>query len=821
MKSLTRKIAFLCIVILATAAAGVAQNQETGDMAKSKWSFQGPHNEQANYPKPFDGVAYDVSPPGFCWWRVIDKEGAPATAAQAKYRLKITDASGKTAYDSGILDITAHVPGKALKPGVYTWTVDAVGPRGGIIDKWPVRSFTINKGAVEQPWVPAEELLKRVPKEHPRCIFLKKDLPKIRATLDTTRREAFESLMKAAHKALKCDMPTEPTYGKLADSDPRGARMLYHPEVGKITRLLESNMNPMALFYVLTGDERMGQKAKNMMLEVVKWDPSGVTSWYQKGGHGPALRIFRVIAQTYDWTYDLLSDEEREAVKKNLLYRGNEMLKALRNQDFYYKSGSSHYGRIICYTGEFAVALAEEPDAAAWLDYSNRGVMTAFPHWGGPGGGWNEGMGYALGYNSLHTPPMTTVSRATGYDLWQHPYFKQARYFFMYCVNLRGEIKPFGDGEQGKVGSGAGIASLLFFHANQYNDPATKWYIRQFQAKDGTPPEVAWRPAIFVEDHVQPKKPDNMPHDALFPGIGWVAMHSDLADPENDLHVLFKSSPYGSVSHSYADQNTFAIMKGGKALASVSGHYWPTYGAPFHAEYTRQTVAKNGILVNGKGQIVRQRSANGSIVDFQTSDLIGYACGEAANAYGGMLNRFRRHVVQIRPGVVLVVDDLEAPEASEFQWLFQTKQKLVQMNEKDQAFVSKRGDEAMKVQLVTPGGFGFDETNAWIVEPTKGYEDKMDKRGGRIPPKQWHFTGTTKAKGKARRIAAIMTVAEDGVMPECSLERDGEMVNARIAQPGSTAQIRIDLSTDKAGKAPIIEIEVKPAKGKAEKLSVK
>ena len=790
-------------------------------MAKpKKRSFEGKHPDSANYPKPRDGAEFDITPPGFCWWRVVDKDGKPAPAAEVKYRLRVLDAKGEDVYRSPLLGITADVPTETFPPGAYTWTVDAVARGDKVVDRWPKRAFKIRRDAHEQPWIPAKELLARVPREHPRCIFLKKDLPHVRETLKTTRKEAFAHLMSEARRGLKAKMPKEPTFGEVRKTDEKRARMIYHPEVGRLTRAVESRMNPMALAYVLTGEKQYGEKAKRMLMEVVSWDPAGVTSLYQKGGHGPSLRILRVLAQTYDWLYDLLNEDERAKVKANLIYRGNEMLQYLRKHDFCYRSGSSHDGRLICYLGEFAVALAEEPEAAAWLDYSNRGVMTVFPHWGGEGGGWNEGMGYALGYNHIHTPPMTTVSRATGFDLWEHPYFKKARYFFMYCVNLRGEIKPFGDGEQGGVGSGSGIASLLFFHANRYGDPSTKWFIRQFKAKDGAPPEATWRPALFVEDEVEPERPSNLPNDRAFPGIGWAALHSDLADPENDLHVMFKSSPYGSVSHSYADQNTFAIMKGGAALASLSGAYWPTYGAPFHARYTRHTVAKNGILVNGKGQIVRKRSACGELVDSKSTQYFGYACGDAVPAYGGLLKRFRRHVLMVRPNIVVVVDDLAAPKPSDFQWLFQARERLVQMNEETQSFVSQRKGERMTVHLVTPGGFTFEQTNEWLVDPTTGYEKSIKDRGGRIPRKQWHFTASTREKGKARRIAAIMLVAEDGQAPECEMKQDGDQLTARAAFPSGSATVTIDLSADQPGKAPILRAEYRPDSGKGERLSV-
>ena len=218
--------------------------------------------------------------------------------------------------------------------------------------------------------------------------------------------------------------------------------------------------------------------------------------------------------------------------------------------------------------------------------------------------------------------------------------------------------------------------------------------------------------------------------------------------------VLFKSSPYGAVSHSYADQNTFAIMKGGTALASPAGAYYPTYGSPFHTKYTRHTMAKNGILINGKGQ-VRKNSANGHLTDFQTTKHLGYVCGDAVNAYEGLVKRFRRHVLMVRPSLVLVIDDLEAPESAEYQWLLHSREEM-EIDEKQQKIVSRREDESMTVTLVTPGGFDFDQTNAWPLDPMTGYPNPIRKP----PDKQWHLTAQTRNSSAARRIAAIMYIPD-------------------------------------------------------------
>jgi len=116
-------------------------------------------------------------------------------------------------------------------------------------------------------------------------------------------------------------------------------------------------------------------------------------------------------------------------------------------------------------------------------------------------------------------------------------------------------------------------------------------------------------------------------------GRSWLdGIHSSLSDPENDTFLLFESTPYGSVSHSHGDKNSFAIMKGGLALAIPSGHYGKRYGMPHHAGWTRSTKANNSALVNGKGQVLRSDKASGNIVHFKDKKGYTYVLGNATKA---------------------------------------------------------------------------------------------------------------------------------------------------------------------------------------------
>jgi len=576
-----------------------------------------------------------------------------------------------------------------------------------------------------------------VPKEHPRLLFPKAQLPEIRKTLTTTRKNAFKDLTAAAANALSLPLMKQPDFDKYTSrKDYAAKRTAYKDAYYEFGHNYIGGMVPMALMYTLTGEKKYGNAAKMHILNLLDWDLGGVTSVQDPRFDEIGLKLARTAALGYDWCYDLFSQEERRAVEEMLIARGNLLLERMQRRDFLNTPGESHDGRVPGYLVEFAIALAERPEVEAWMDYGMKSILTVFPHWGGKDGGWGEGVNYALSYNDRFITPLQSVYMSTGYDLWQKPFFRKFPYFLIYCISPKAEDTPFGDMEHLCIlDRGDKLRAMLLFFALRNQDPVMRWWVDLFaKEQDSSLEGLTIANSLILADTVVPAPPKSIPPDRAFEGIGWAALHSDLTKPDKDLMVLFKSSPYGSVSHSHLDQNSFAILKGGSSLAMPAGARYPQHGSPFHTEYTRLTVAHNALLINGKGQIDRDEKASGVLTKFETMPHIGYAAGEAQNCYGKPVTRYVRHMVLVRPWLVLVVDDVEASEPVQVEWLMHAKERL-DLNEKEQTFVSHRDDAFMKVHLLTPGGFYFHQDDAWPVDPKQGYPTVTTKP----PAKQWHF----------------------------------------------------------------------------------
>jgi len=708
--------------------------------------LEGKSSDRMLFPRPLDGIAVNISPPGLSW---LPAEGAAA------YRVEVTRAGGGLIYEKEVGADPVHLPDQVFEPGDYVWDVavlDAAGKEAG--RRGPLR-FSIPAGAPKLPWIDPEELLSRVPEGHSRLLYPRAELSQIRDTLKTTRKRSWQACVRAADRALDTDAPKYPTYHQTQEK--QAQRLEYVEYFRYIRGYIDSKLMDLSLAFLMTEDAKYAEAGKRILLEIATWptDDEDVTSVSAKWGDEPGLSYSKCAHFAYDWLYQALNDDEKKLVFQMCEHRAWQTYRRLVRQTYLTTPGDSHNGRMIAYLSDMAIALAGESEGAkTWLEYSLKAMTTFYPHWAGHEGGWAEGTPYGLWYNGFYIPAFECLKQTTGFDLWQRPFFKNVRHFFFYCTSVRGEIRPFGDSaENGGPGSrgGSGYADLMWHHAHRFNDPYVGWWVNQIQGWSGG----SGRTSLLFDDEVPSKAPVDIAQSRMFRGVGWAGLHSDLADVDNDTFFLFKSSPYGSVSHSHADQNCFAIMKGGKALAIPSGYYGPSYGMAHHGEWTRSTKANNGVLVNGEGQLIRSARANGHLVDFEDRKGLTYVCGNAAAAYIGKLDRFDRHVLFLRPGLILMLDDLSAPEDATFQWMLHA---FDEMTLDEGRVVSRRENKVLDVRLSSPQGLTLSQTDQFDTPYNEGIPKSFQKE----MPNHWHVTAQTSERADATRIAALMGVYEEG-----------------------------------------------------------
>lgn len=763
-------------------------------------------SDQMLFPRPQDGAELQISPVGLAW--------LPCPQA-ASYRVEIFDEGHRRVYRKDVGTDPVHCPDQVFPAGTYTWDVIALDAQEREMAHHGRQSFTILEGAAELPWIDPKELLRRVPQAHPRILYPKSDLETIRSTLSTTRARSWKACKAAADRALSKGVPEFPRYHRIEDAGTR--RLEYQKYFAYFRGYVDSALMDLSLAYLMTQEARYAEAAKKILLEIASWPTADddVTSVSAKWGDEVGLSFSKCAHIAYDWLYDALNDRERRLVSDMCQARIWQTYRRLARRNYLTYPGESHNGRLIAYLADMSLVMAgETADAETWLAYSLKALLTFYPHWAGIDGGWAEGIPYGLWYNTFYIPAFEGLRRLADYDLWQRPFFNNVRYFFFYCTANHGEIRPFGDSAEGGgpgVGSGSGYAELMAFHAHRYNDPYIGWWVEQLPGYRG-----GQSGSVLFEDQLPSKAPTDLPNSRVFRSVGWAGLHSNVADPKSDTCMIFKSSPYGSVSHSHADQNTFVIMKGGTALAIPSGYYGPSYGKPHHAEWTRSTKANNCILVDAQGQKIRSAAANGAIVDFRDAAGYSYVAGDATSAYMGKLKKWVRHVLFLRPGLFLLLDEIEAPTPSRYQWMLHA---FDEMEIEGNRITSRRKGATLDVHLAASHELHVTQTDQFDTP----YNHGIPKAYHQNKPNHWHVTAELREKTAAAQIAAVMAVSGPKERFEVRLRRmdgwfgaeaTGDFGQAvgwvRIGDvdtipPGFEARERIDLcGQDRNGEAVLI-----------------
>ena len=694
------------------------------------------------FPRPLDGHTLNISPPGFCWY--------PAPGA-SDYIIRISDDSGKILYEKSTGRGPVHLPDLVLSPGNYKWDVFALNENGKVVAKKGEASFSISNKFKKLPWIQPKELLGRVPKEHSRIQFMRSDLPQIKQRLNTTHKTIWNNIKNRADESLDKPAPEYPTYH--LTTEPTQRRMEYLNYFQYFRGFIDNSLYNLSLAYLMSGEKKYAVAAKRILFEVTEWptDYDDVSSVAAEWGDEVGLSMSRYAHKVYDWLYDALSTSEKERVLKMCEGRAWQTYNLLNDTEYFTYPGRSHPARLIAYLSEMAIAMAGEVEGPEiWLGFSLKALTTFYPHWGGIDGGWAEGVPYGLWYNNFYIPAFDTLESATDFNLWKRPFFNRIRYFYLYCTSPLAKIRPFGDSaEAGGPNSNQRDAfiRLMDYHANRFEDEYIAWWVNQVPSSEGFKDINT----VIFNNLVIPKPPVDLPNSKVFRGVGWAGLHSNLSDPGNDTFMVFKSSPYGSVSHSHADQNSFVIFKGGVALAIPSGYYGPSYGMPHHAEWTRSTKANNSVLVNGEGQEIRDDKATGTITYFEDKEAYTYLIADASAAYKGRLKSFKRHILFLRPGIFLLLDQLEAPSEANFQWMLHAFDK---MNVADRKVISQKDGARLSIWFESLQNLEISQTDKFDTAYNTGIPEEFHEQ----VENHWHVTVETNEKALKSRIAAIMVV---------------------------------------------------------------
>jgi hypothetical protein len=523
----------------------------------------------------------------------------------------------------------------------------------------------------------------------------------------------------------------------------------------------------LAFTRMLGGKKEYGELAKKMLLDCAKWDPKGATGYRYNDEAGMPYNYY--FSRVYTFLHDTLSEQERETCRKVMKIRGDEMYRHLCPRHLW-RPYSSHSNRAWHFLGEVGIAfLGEVEGAEDWVWFAANVFFNCYPVWCDDDGGWHEGALYWRSYQDRFTWWADVMRSSMGVNAFDKPYYSQVGYYAMYLM------------PPNKVGGGFGDlcarsrsshnAALLSAYAAQSGNGHWAWYVDKIGGPRSAGGYIGFLRGALPE--VKPKPPADLPMSRLFRGTGQAYMNTSLEDASKSVQVVFKSSPFGTQSHGYEANNSFLLWAYGERLLIRSG-LRDSYGSEHHKKWMWSTRSVNCITLNGgQGQGRRTAAARGRIVAFQTTPEIDVVVGEAGAAYEKPLKRFTRSIVFVKPDLVVIYDQLEAPEPSTFDYWLHSLEK---MDDADQHRLQvRRGKVACDVDIRMPGGLKLSQTNEYDPNPRS-----------RIKLREWHLTASTQEKKQAMRFVTICRPRLKEQKPfepvETKPQGDAIWLKARLAQ---------------------------------------
>jgi hypothetical protein len=495
---------------------------------------------------------------------------------------------------------------------------------------------------------------------------------------------------------------------------------------------------------LLGGKEEYGQMAKRILLECAEWDPKGATGYRYNDEAGMPYAYY--FSRTYSFVHDLLTEDERETCRRVMKVRGDEMYQHLFPRHLW-RPYSSHSNRAWHFLGEVGIAFLNEVEGADdWVWFAMNVFYNVYPVWSDDDGGWHEGVMYWSSYIGRFTWWADVMRAAMGINAYDKPYFAKAGYYPMYLMPPGKVGGGFGDGAS--RGRASRVVPLVSQLAAQSGNGHWQWYVEQMGGPTETIGYIGFVRGALPK--VEPKAPDDLCTSRLFRGIGQAFLNTSLTDADDDVQVIFKSSPMGTRSHGNAANNSFVLWAYGQRLLIRTGHYY-LYGGPHHRDWVWSTRSLNNITVDGHGQVKRSSSAKGQIVAFETTPSIDVVVGEAGEAYrvsesrgkeSRLLDRYTRAILFVKPELVIVFDRLVAREPATFEYWLHA---INEFDVKDQRSITVReGDVVCSIDILSPPDLTFSQTNQYDPNPWP-----------QIKKREWHLTSKTPAKSKNIEFVAL------------------------------------------------------------------
>ncbi|MEF3304521.1 heparinase II/III domain-containing protein [Paenibacillus sp. GYB003] len=540
---------------------------------------------------------------------------------------------------------------------------------------------------------------------------------KEQAKSDPLLRKWYGDLRKAADKTLSKPVGVYET--------PDGRRMLSARDARPV---IEQN----AMMYRLSGEAKYAERAVREMTALAAFP-----DWNHAKEFLNTAEIAAGMGIGYDWLYDYLTPEQRDAVRGAIVEKGLRKALDAHNGKAWWtvRTEPASNWSAVCNGGIIVGALAigdeEKGLAGEIIARSLRSADSIILKRWEPDGGWSEGPGYwryMMEYAVSYMAAMQTALGTT-YGHAQTPGLHKTAYFPVYATGPQGTFN-FGDNDSGKM-----KIPELFWLAKATNDPqlsAFRIAMMEDAKQAGGVYDMLWYDPKWREAAV------SLPTDRYFRSAELVTMRGRW----NDASTAFVGFKAGTAvaSHSHSDIGQFVFHAGGEQWAIDPGK--ENYNLPGYFNYDKERYTyyrlrpegHNTLVIGPDKQFQQNPASMSKIASFVSKPNEAFAIADMLPAYSRTADAAWRGVKFADRKRLIVEDEIRAKAPSDVWWFMHTKASIELSADGKSALLTQNGKRlwvgmAFPKQASLPAAFQVTEAKPLPESPNpKGQTDNTGIR---------------------------------------------------------------------------------------------
>lgn len=503
--------------------------------------------------------------------------------------------------------------------------------------------------------------------KHPRILLSDLKLKQIRAMRN---RSVYDALISRAVGLAHTQPP--------AYYEDRDAAELWQRDVGEA-------ISTLSFAYAVTGEKQFLDGAECWALASAAYP-----CWGRGDPDLPAGQQLFGLAVFYDWCGTAVSEQTRISVEEALVRHGADMYEAARATGYWRKWNlQNHMWINLAGLGTAGIVLYDKyPYMTEWTAFAVQRYLDVMDSLG-PDGASHEGVmywHYGVYWMLLF---MDVVRDMFHIDMFcGNKWFEQTAYYRMYMglpldsATVSQTTVDFGDASRCDA---EGPCTVMDKLASEYQCGCAAWFSEAMRMRNLNSDQGSWADVMWSVDLPKAVSVEQLPTYRHFSDMDFVSARSGWTGDAS--LVAFKCGPFighdamdktarppyldWGGGHVHQDANHFVFFANGQYLLRDDGYT------------VKSTESHNTLLVNGKGQQggdqpwfrgeeLLRRNARPHIIASQPGKQFDYFAGAAAQAYPPELGvkRFDRHMLYIKPDLLLVADDIEVERESALELRF-------------------------------------------------------------------------------------------------------------------------------------------------------